>query len=74
MLTKLEKHQTKREKEYLRHEKAMQKLDAEYRKLVFSCPNTQTKFHPDPSGNNDSEYECLDCGAFYPKEHLHPRE
>jgi hypothetical protein len=26
------------------------------------CDHSLTKYHPDPSGNSDSSYECLICG------------
>jgi len=26
------------------------------------CKHKETKFHPDASGNNDSYYECINCG------------
>ena len=26
------------------------------------CPHKETEYHPDPSGNNDSFYECKECG------------
>ena len=51
------------EKERLRHRRAMARLDA--RRALFQstcCPHKNTGFIPDPSGNNDSYYECIDCG------------
>lgn len=40
------------------------KILTEKRKAIVSrCPHLQVKYHPDASGNNDSWFECLLCGA-----------
>jgi len=52
---------------------ALEKLDKKYKakkeilkqKLLEEqekCPHKSITFHPDPSGNNDSYYECNRCG------------
>ena len=39
------------------------KLHAEMRKIQSRCGH-DWKHLPDPSGNNDSEYQCRGCGAY----------
>lgn len=39
----------------------VERLHAERRKLAMRCPH-DWKYHPDPSGNNDSHYICDVCG------------
>jgi hypothetical protein len=42
----------------------LEEITSKQKLLYERCPHLNTKFHPDASGNNDSEYECLDCGKF----------
>lgn len=49
-------------RERRRHEKAMKELNTELAVIRNACPHRKTKYWPDPSGNNDSEHECLVCG------------
>lgn len=37
-------------------------LMVELVELQKRCPHVRTEYHGDPSGNNDTSYECLDCG------------
>lgn len=55
--------QNKLQKKY---QKNMNKLDEELFQLQEICKHDSkmTIYHPDPSGNNDSEYECPICGKW----------
>jgi ribosomal protein S27E len=48
--------------EHRRHELKRKELDEQFLKVRQKCKHWQTTFHPDPSGNNDSYYECTICG------------
>ena len=50
------------EKERRRHAQAMKRLDERRQLFQSTCPHKDTGFVPDPSGNNDSYYECNVCG------------
>jgi hypothetical protein len=45
-----------------RHEKAMKDLDAKIKGVQGICRHLARTYYPDPSGNNDSYYECDHCG------------
>ncbi len=60
---KLTKLRLKLHKERERHDKAVKKLQAAVFDLQENgCPHETWSFNPDPSGNNDSYYECDTCG------------
>lgn len=42
-------------------DREMRMLMAERERTVRRCPHDWV-YHPDPSGNNDSHYECAVCG------------
>lgn len=44
-----------------RHKSECEEMRARIRQLQNICPHENTKYVPDPSGNNDSYYVCLDC-------------
>ncbi len=48
--------------ENARHSKERKRLDSVLAELRKQCPHSETQYHPDPSGNNDSSYECHICG------------
>lgn len=48
------------EKYYVESKKELEKALSKARK---GCEHSVTKYYPDASGNNDSWYECLCCGA-----------
>ena len=50
-------------RECQRHDEALRKLNAAISKARECCDHPSRKHHPDPSGNNDSFYECTICGA-----------
>ena len=50
------------EKERRRHRQAIKRLDERRQLFQSTCPHKHTGFVPDPSGNNDSYYECNVCG------------
>lgn len=38
--------------------------------LFLACPQSQEPtYYPDPSGNNDSHFQCKQCGCFFDSEH-----
>lgn len=39
-------------------------------KIQISCKSNDFTYHPDPSGNNDSEFECNECRAWFRR--IHP--
>ena len=45
--------------------KAIQTKEEEMRALQKTCNHPLTVFHPDASGNNDSETECKVCGLYW---------
>lgn len=45
-----------------RHEEKTKQLNAEFVKIRSQCKHWDRVYHPDPSGNNDSYYECTICG------------
>lgn len=47
-----------------KYEEDKKSLRAELVKLQEGCPHYDTSYHPDPSGNNDSDYECNICGKW----------
>lgn len=51
------------EQERARHARVMKRLDQRLALCQASCPHKVCGFVPDPSGNNDSYYECDHCGA-----------
>lgn len=57
------------EKKRLQYNKTLQELEKRRKEIILSCPRTGRTFHPDPSGNNDSEFECNDCGVTYSRKH-----
>ncbi len=40
----------------------IQTIYAENESPAQKCSHENTKYYPDPSGNSDWGYECLDCG------------
>lgn len=46
-----------------RHKKEQLVLANSYAAVKRKCQHQLTQYHPDASGNNDSWYECLICGA-----------
>jgi len=50
-------------KEEARHVKALKELRERCAKATKDCDHPIKTFHPDPSGNNDSYYECDICGV-----------
>lgn len=49
------------EKEHKRHRQEMDDLKAKIKALANQCSHCDTTYHPDPSGNCDSSYECNIC-------------
>ncbi len=47
-----------------RHEKVIKEIKTKIVALQKNCPHWSKSYHPDPSGNNDSYYECDTCGAY----------
>lgn len=47
-----------------RHESEMKKLDEKLAVIQKECPHISTTYHPDASGNNDSNVECNHCGKY----------
>jgi hypothetical protein len=47
-----------------RQELARKRLESKLAKLQTKCKHEHKTFYPDPSGNNDSYYECDDCGKY----------
>lgn len=45
-----------------RHEAKIKELDARVTELRKKCKHWERTYHPDPSGNSDSYYECQVCG------------
>jgi hypothetical protein len=52
------------EKEYKRHDGIMKELKIRLGMTQKKCSHKNTAYYQDPSGNNDSCYECLDCGKW----------
>ncbi len=50
------------EKELIKYEEKKKVLEAGIKMQQEKCEHWTTNFHPDPSGNNDSYYECAICG------------
>lgn len=44
------------------YEIVVNKLNAEISSLQDRCKHWSRVYHPDPSGNSDSYYECVECG------------
>ncbi len=52
------------EREDKRHQRALNKLRIRLQEYQITCPHLRSDcvFVGDPSGNNDSYYECRKCG------------
>lgn len=59
MIAKLREEETKLSDAY---HASLRVLKTNIRALQQVCAHERTRYHPDPSGNGDSSYECLDCG------------
>lgn len=53
----------KEHEEAKRHEATVKDLRIRLGLIRKRCPHPTTTYHPDPSGNSDSYYECNLCGA-----------
>ncbi len=49
--------------EILRHKTRMAALENREKEVRGMCKHESRTYHPDPSGNNDSSWECIICGA-----------
>lgn len=55
----IHKNQNTIDEQYKRQK---QDLNAAITKIQNECPHYDTTYYPDPTGNNDSFYECRLCG------------
>lgn len=51
------------EAEERRHESTEKDIAGKLKELRKTCRHLAKTYHPDPSGNSDSHYECNHCGA-----------
>lgn len=52
------------EAECKRHEVSVKEIKGKIAALQQYCHHWSRTYHPDPSGNNDSFYECDVCGKY----------
>lgn len=57
----LEKDRTK---EHARHGEAIKEIDSRLKEAQTRCKHWSRTYHPDPSGNSDSFYECDTCQKY----------
>ena len=53
---------TDREKIEEKYKADLEELSHRLKKIRDECPHHEVTYHPDPSGNNDSSYDCDLCG------------
>ncbi len=53
-----------REKEDTRHAQALKEIESRIRESQARCKHWSRTYHPDPSGNSDSFYECDTCQKY----------
>jgi hypothetical protein len=59
LIYEIELENEKRQKTSIEEVRALNKIISLAQQL---CDHSETKYYPDPSGNNDSCYCCLICG------------
>lgn len=52
------------EAECKKHETTIKEIKLKITTLQKKCAHWSKTYHPDPSGNNDSYYECESCGKY----------
>lgn len=45
-----------------KYEQSVKEIKSKISELRLKCPHHETSFNQDPSGNNDSYYNCTLCG------------